>query len=102
MVDDFGIKYTNKNVVQHLISCLKMHYGLTEDWTGNLYCGIRLEWNYKTRTLDISMPGYIRKLLQKYKHMMPKTQQHCPLTPPPKQYGAFAQSPHAPDDALLT
>ena len=99
VVDDFGIKYTNKNDVQHLISCLKTHYGLTEDWTGNLYCGIRLEWNYKTRTLDISMPGYIRKLLQKYKHVMPKTQQHCPFTPPPKQYGAVTQSTQAPDDS---
>ncbi len=39
------------------------------------------------------MPGYIKKLLQKYKHKMPKKPQHCPYTPAPKQYGAAAQAP---------
>ena len=92
VVDDFGIKYTNKRQVQHLIQCLKEHYGLTEDWTGNLYCGITLDWDYERRTLDISMPGYIKKLLQKYKHAVSKHPQHCPFAPPPKQYGSAAQT----------
>jgi hypothetical protein len=39
------------------------------------------------------MPGYIKKLLQKYKHKMPKKPQHCPYTPAWKQYGAAAQAP---------
>jgi hypothetical protein len=39
------------------------------------------------------MPGYIKRLLQKYKHKMPKKPQHCPYTPAPKQYGAEAQAP---------
>jgi len=39
------------------------------------------------------MPGYIIKLLQKYKHKMPNKLQHCPYTPAPKQYGAKAQAP---------
>ena len=39
------------------------------------------------------MPGYIKKLLQKYKHKMPTKPQHCPYTPAPKQYGTNAQAP---------
>jgi hypothetical protein len=39
------------------------------------------------------MPGCIKKLLQKYKHQMPKKLQNCPYTPVPKQYGAAAQTP---------
>jgi hypothetical protein len=39
------------------------------------------------------MPGYIKKLLHKYKHKMAKKPQHCPYTPAPKQYGADAQAP---------
>ena len=39
------------------------------------------------------MPGYIKKLLLKYKHRMPKRPQHCPYSPAPKQYGANAQAP---------
>jgi hypothetical protein len=67
---------------------------LTKDWTGNLYCGIALNWDYNARTLDISMPGSIKKILLKYKHKMPSKQQHCPYTPShPKQYGTKAQAP---------
>jgi hypothetical protein len=77
----------------HLIKCIKEKYKLTEDWSGDLYCGIKLHWDYIARTVDISMPGYIKKLLQKYKHKMPTKPQHCPYTPAPKQYGAEAQAP---------
>ncbi len=79
--------------MQHLIRCIKEKYKVTEDWTGDLYCGITLKWNYEQRWLDISMPGYIKKLLLKYKHCMPTKPQHCPYAPAPKQYGAKAQAP---------
>jgi hypothetical protein len=43
VVDDFGVKYVGKEHAEHLINCLKdKTYKLTEDWTGNLYCGISL------------------------------------------------------------
>ncbi len=35
-------------------------YELTEHWTGDLYCVIKLNWDYNARTLDILMPGYIK------------------------------------------
>jgi hypothetical protein len=91
VVDDFGVKYTNKADVDHLIECLKKNYDLTQDWDGDLYCGIKLKWNYDKRTLDISMPGYIVKQLQKYKHDTPTRPQHCPYSPQPKQFGSEAQ-----------
>jgi hypothetical protein len=59
VVNDFGMKYVNKDDVNHLIQCLKKKYELTKDWDGNLYCGIKLSWNYNNRTLDILMQGYI-------------------------------------------
>jgi len=93
VVDDFGVKYVGREHVNHLIKCTKEKYELTEDWSDDLYCGIKLCWDYNARTADISMPGYIKKLLQKYKHKMPKKLQHCPYAPAPKQYGAEAQAP---------
>jgi hypothetical protein len=39
------------------------------------------------------MPGYIKKLLQKYKHCIPSKLQHCPYSLSPKQYNAKAQAP---------
>jgi hypothetical protein len=71
VVDNFGMKYTWQEDIDHLIECIKKKYELTKDWDGDLYCGIRLKWDYKARTLDISMPGYILKQLQKYKHASP-------------------------------
>jgi hypothetical protein len=76
VVDDFGVEYVGKEHVYHLIKCLPDKYSLTEDWTGNLHCGIKLLWDYTTHTLDISMPGYIKKLLHKYKHKIAKKPQH--------------------------
>jgi hypothetical protein len=93
VVYDFGVKYTNKADVDHLIICLKEHYDLTQDWNGDLYCGIKLKWNYEELTLNISMPGYIIKQLQKYKHDTPTKPQHCPYSPQPKQFGSEAQRP---------
>ena len=61
VVDNFGVKYVDKTGVKHLISSIKSNYGLTGDWTGNLYCEISLDWDYVNRWVDISMPGYIRK-----------------------------------------
>jgi hypothetical protein len=92
VVNDFGIKYVCKEHVDRLINCLKEKYNLTKDWAGDLYCGISLRWDYAARMLDISMPGYTKKNLLKYKHIMRRIQ-NCPYSPEPQRYGADAQSP---------
>ena len=97
VVDDFGVKYTRQEDINHLIGCIKEKYQLTEDWTGNLCCGIKLKWDNNNRTLDISMPGYIIKQLQKYKHDCLDRPQHCLYAPIPKQYGSKSQRPLPPD-----
>ena len=45
-VDDFGVKYERKADALHLIACLNKLYTVSEDWTGGLYLGMTLEWNY--------------------------------------------------------
>jgi hypothetical protein len=99
VVDDFGVKYVTQDDVDHLIASIKSTYTLTEDWTGNLYCGISLDWDYVNRTVDISMPGYIKKKLQEYEHVMPKKLQTCPYSPEPKRFGTEAQAPLPPDSS---
>jgi hypothetical protein len=84
--------------VGHLLNSLQTTYKLTADWTGDLYCGITLGWNYDKRCVDISMPGYIKKKLQEYRHVVPNRLQSCPCVPEPKQFGATAQAPAPPDD----
>jgi hypothetical protein len=65
---------------------------LTKDWTGNLYCGIQLDWDYAGWTVDISMPGYIKKKLQEYGHIMPRKIQGCPYVSESKKIGTEAKA----------
>ena len=46
-VDDFGVKYYNKEDANHLLSSFKNNYNITVDWKGNNYCGLKLDWNYQ-------------------------------------------------------
>jgi hypothetical protein len=101
VVNDFGVKYMHQEDINHLIMCIKEKYEPTKDWNGNLYCRIHLKWDYNARTLNTSMPGYIIKQLQKYKHTPPPKPQHCPFAPQPKQFGSKAQCPLPPDTSPL-
>ncbi len=83
--------------IDHLIDSIKKTYTLTEDWMGNLYCGITLEWDYVNRHVGISMPNYIKKKLQEYGHIIPTRIHSCPYHPEPKKYGSEAQASLPPD-----
>ncbi len=93
VVNNFSIKYINNNNAKHLRTSLKMAYKLTKDWTGDLYCGIALNWDYINRTVEISMPGHIKKKIQKYGHLVPDRTQKCLYWPKPKKFGSDAQAP---------
>jgi hypothetical protein len=81
-VDDFGIKYTGKDNLQHLYNALhKETYNIIEDQVGNLYCGINLTWHYDKGYVDLSMPKYVMKQLTRYAHPAPVKLQHCPFPP---------------------
>ncbi len=102
VIDDSDVKYVNKAEVDHLIESIKKMYTLTEDWTGALYCGIALDWDYKNRTVDILMPWYIKKNLQEYNHIQSKRIQTCPYTLAPQQFGSEVQRPLPLDDSPLS
>ena len=59
VVDDVGVKYIERENSEHISQSLQQHYKLAVDEKGALYCGIKLDWDYKKRMLDISMPGYV-------------------------------------------
>ena len=43
VVDDFGIRYTSRADVDHLIATLRNSYEVSLDWTGARYCGLTLK-----------------------------------------------------------
>ena len=77
-VDDFAVKYTNENDLNHLLQVLKTKYTITIVLTGRLYRGISLNWNYDKNYVDISMPGYVQSALHKFQHHPPRRRQHAP------------------------
>jgi hypothetical protein len=72
----FGIKCVDINHAHHLLNTLQKYYKISTDWAGADYCGLRLQWNYKQQYVDVSMPNYIKKTLQKFQHPQPAKAQH--------------------------
>jgi hypothetical protein len=91
MVDDFAVKYVGKQHAEHLRNALLRTYELTNDWTATVYSGMTFKWDYKTRTCDISMPGYVSNVLSKLQHDAPKHPQHTPSRYVTPVYGAKTQ-----------
>ena len=102
VVDNFGIKYENKQDAQDIINVLESNYeAVSVDWDGELLCGIKLEWDYQNQTVDLSMPGYITKLLHRFSHPIPKKPEHQPHYHVNQQYGIKVQLTEPRDKTLL-
>ena len=71
VVDDFGIKFTGDNHANHLIQTLKKYYDITTNPQGQLFVGIKLEWNYERGNLDTHVPNYVPDALNNYQHPTP-------------------------------
>jgi hypothetical protein len=102
MVDDFGIKYTNCCDADHLLAVIQQLYTATTYRTGSFYLAMHMAWYYINQTVDISMPGYAAKALDRFQHHALGHPQH----PPPHawqktQYGAHPQLTPAQDDSSI-
>jgi hypothetical protein len=91
IVDNFAIKYVGKQHADHLRNALLQRYELTTDWEEKVYSGMSLKWDYKNRTCNISMPGYVSNVLSKFQHDAPKHPQHTPSKYVTPVYGAKTQ-----------
>jgi hypothetical protein len=91
VVDDFAVKYVGKKHDDRLRNALLQSYELTMDWEAKVYSGMSLKWDYKNRTCDISMPGYVSNVLNKFQHNAPKHPQHTPSRYVTPVYGAKTQ-----------
>jgi hypothetical protein len=78
VVDNFGVQYVGREHAKHLASIIAAKYKMTTDGTGNLYCDITLKWDYTNRTVELSMPGYAAKALQRFEITPPIRPQHAP------------------------
>ncbi len=102
IINVFGIKVTDIADFNHLKTALKENYEVAVDWTGSLFCGIKLTWDYERCHVDCSMPGYINKALKKYQHPTPMASQDAPYAVAPHQYGAKVQWVETDTTSLLS
>jgi hypothetical protein len=91
VVDDFGVRYTDQTSVDRLISTLQKKYKSTEDWEGKRYIGLTLDWDYTNRTVDLSMPGYVERALQRFNHSAPNRNEDSPHDWTALKYGSRQQ-----------
>ena len=101
IVDDFEVKYIRKETTNHLIQSLQKLYTISINWTGSLFCGLTIDWDYATRTCDISMPEYLQIALLKFQHPAPKRPQHAPHAWSKPTYGAQVQYTQDNDSSTL-
>jgi hypothetical protein len=90
-VYDFGVKCVGREHADHLMACIKKIYNISSNWNGTAYRGLTLEWDYKNRTVDLSMQWYIKATLHKYQHPAPARPEHAPHTWNPPIYGPKTQ-----------
>jgi hypothetical protein len=85
VVDNFGIKYVNKEDMDHLIATVEKRYPIEVDWKAEYYLGITVKWDYVNRTATLSMPGYVKEALLEFQHESTngvKFNSLSPYTPP--------------------
>jgi hypothetical protein len=95
-------KYVTLTDAHHLRNVLLRSYEITTDWGGTVYSGITLKWDYDKRTCDISMPGYVNNVLNKFQHDNLKTPQHKPSKNVTPVYGAKMQYATQDETPLLS
>ena len=78
VVDDFGIKYTNKDDIDRLFKAIKDKYLLKIDWVGSKYIGINLEWDYDKQEVTLSIKGYTKRALKQFQHPKPSKHYYGP------------------------
>ena len=102
VVDDFGVKYVGREHVEFLLNTLhRAKYKTTQDWSGSLFCGISIEWDYAARKCWLSMPNYIKMVLARFHHKNPQVKEDAPLKYIPPTYGSKLQMPLPPDTSKL-
>eukprot|EP00804_Cyclotella_cryptica_P013054 CCRYP_002367-RE/>CCRYP_002367-RE protein AED:0.37 eAED:0.37 QI:0/0/0/1/0/0/2/0/323 len=96
-VDDFGVKYVGREHADHLLKTLNQFYQTSQDWNGTRYLGLTFVWDYTTRRVSISMPGYCAKAMHRFHHVTPPKRQDQPYPHTAPTYGVAQQYTHPMD-----
>jgi hypothetical protein len=91
VVYDFAMKIMSENDEDHIINALKKYYTITVDTDAAKYIGLTIEWDYENEKDHLPMPGYLAKVMIRFKHETPNKIQNSPHCHIKIQYGAKQQ-----------
>ena len=101
VVDNFGVKYVREEHAKHLLNTLlENDEGVHEDWGGTQFCGITLKWDYIRRTCQLSMPGYIDAILNRFRHPRPIKPELAPHRYASRSFSATNAQAPIPDNDI--
>ena len=78
VVNDFGVKSTLKEDIDHLVEGIRNKYPFKIVWDAEKYFGMHPKWNYDKRTIRVSMDGYVIQALKEFEHHIPKQRHYGP------------------------
>jgi hypothetical protein len=68
VVDDFGVRYGSQSDIDHLEKTLQLNdYKITIRPEGDQYLGMKIAFNTARTAVTISMPGYVQKMLTRFR-----------------------------------
>jgi hypothetical protein len=62
------VKYVGEEPTLHLKISLEENYTISTEWGGKRYIRIASYCDYKQRQAHLSMPNYVKKTLEHFKH----------------------------------
>jgi len=90
-IDDFGVKYVEREHAEHLLATLNKDYETSTKWEGERYISLTIDWDYPQQMVHISMPGYCERAGQRFHHRLPTKRQDQPHPHVEPTYGAKQQ-----------
>ena len=70
-------KVFSKDNPLNIINGVKYYYEVTINWECKLYCGLKLNYNYRDIYVDITIENYVQHALTKFNHTPPDRLQHA-------------------------
>ena len=91
VVDDFCIKYKDKQDLQHFLDAIQTRYKFVLDMNAKRFIGITFTRDRAQRTLTLSMPHYVELAIKRFTDGKPLPTSHSPMLYVPPKYGSAAQ-----------
>jgi hypothetical protein len=91
VINNFGVKYFDKETEQHLLDTIQKYYKCSCNWDGQQYCGLTIKWDYNRHKVHLLMPTHIQKALKHFQHPPPQIQQDNLHPHVKKKYGTKEQ-----------